>query len=238
MFAFSLDTEEKESKIITYIDEVKNLESTKTNLGYREIRLIGIENIDNFKTEIEKATKIYDNQGFFHLLDKDKSIVTSTFISGIKIIKSKKINITVSGTVWFHPKGFHKSWKMFLNNEITERNSWKKLDKDELQGWLVFALHRMKPQPAKENLILRLDGNDFNNLDEFFCSFGEEVNGIGGYFGRQLYALYDCLRGDFGVKTITEITWYNHERSKKLLRSNFDKILHIFQEYEIKIYLK
>jgi hypothetical protein len=25
----------------------------------------------------------------------------------------------------------------------------------------------MKPQPAKENLILRLDGNDFNNLDEF-----------------------------------------------------------------------
>ncbi|HAO06666.1 MAG TPA: hypothetical protein DCQ50_06670 [Chryseobacterium sp.] len=238
MFAFSLDTEEKESKIITYIDEVKNLESTKTNLGYREIRLIGIENIDNFKTEIEKATKIYDNQGFFHLLDKDKSIVTSTFISGIKIIKSKKSNVTVSGTVWFHPKGFHKSWKMFLNNEITERNSWKKLDKDELQGWLVFALHRMKPQPAKENLILRLDGNDFNNLDEFFCSFGEEVNGIGGYFGRQLYALYDCLRGDFGVKTITEITWYNHHRNKKLLRSNFDKILHIFQEFEIKIYLQ
>jgi RNAse (barnase) inhibitor barstar len=81
-------------------------------------------------------------------------------------------------------------------------------------GWF-FALHRMKPQPAKENLILRLDGNDFNNLDEFFCTFGEEVNGIGGYFGRQLYALYDCFRGDFGVKTITEITWYNHERSKK-----------------------
>jgi len=30
----------------------------------------------------------------------------------------------------------------------------------------------------------------------------------------------------------------NHHRSKKLLRSNFDKILHIFQEFEIKIYLK
>jgi RNAse (barnase) inhibitor barstar len=238
MFAFTLDTEDNEQKIITYIDDVKNLENNKINLGYRELRLIGVENTESLKFEIEKATKLYDNQGFIHLLDKNKSIVTSIFISKIKIIKSRNKNITLSGNVWHRPKGFHKTWEMFLNNEITEKSAWKKLDKDELQGWLVFALNNMKPQPEKENLIIQLDGNNFHNLDEFYCTLGEEVNGIAGYFGRQLYALYDCLRGNFGVKSISEITWHNHKRSKKLLKSKFDQIIEIFKEFNVNIILK
>jgi RNAse (barnase) inhibitor barstar len=237
MFAFSLDTEE-ESPIITYIDDVKNLENNRTNWGYRELRLINIENTGKLKSEIDRATRIYDNQGFIHLLDKDQSIVTSTFISRIKIIKTKKNNITLSGIVRHHPQGFHKVWQMFLNNEITEKNIWKKLSKDELQGWLVFALHHVKPQPERENLIIRLDGNNFHNIDEFYCTLGEEVNGVAGYFGRQLYALHDCLRGDFGVKSISEITWKNHRISKKLLKKNFDDILDIFKEHEINVILE
>ncbi|GEN76096.1 barstar family protein [Chryseobacterium hagamense] len=95
---------------------------------------------------------------------------------------------------------------MFINNEVTEKNTWKKLHCDELQGWLVFAGCIVKPRPDRENLVISIDGNNFHNLDGFYCTLGEEINGIGGYFGRQLYALYDCLRGDFGVKSIPEIT--------------------------------
>ena len=238
MFAFSLDTEENEAQIITYIDDVKNIESHRTNLGYREVRLIGVKNTENLKSEIENAIKLYDNNGFIHMLDKDKLTVTSTFISNIRIIKSEKNNITLNGNVWFKPKGFHKVWKMFLNNEITEKNAWKKLDKDELQGWIVFAGCIRKPQIDRENIKIQLDGNDFHNLDEFYCALGEEVNGIAGYFGRQLPALYDCLCGDFGVKSIAEITWHNHQRSKKLLKLNFDRIINLFKEFNINIILK
>jgi RNAse (barnase) inhibitor barstar len=237
MFAFSLDSG-KETQIITYIDDAKNLESNKTNLGYRELRLINVHNVENLKSKIEETTKIYDNQGFIHMLDKNKSIVTSTFISNIKIIKSKHNNITLSGYVWHSPKGFHKAWKMFLNNEIIEKNAWKKLKKDELQGWIVFTGCIRKPQIERENLIIQIDGENFHNLDEFYCTLGEEVHGIAGYFGRQIYALYDCLRGDFGVKSIAEITWHNHERSKKLLKKNFDEIIDLFKEFHIKIILK
>lgn len=237
MFAFSLDTE-KENDIITYIDDVKNLESNKTNLGYREVRLINVHRKEILTYELEKTTKVYNNQGFIHMLDKNKVIVTSTFISNIRIIKSEKSNLTLSGYVWFKPKGFHKAWRMFINNEITEKNTWKKLNNDELQGWLVFAGCIRKPQQDRENLVINIDGNHFHNLDGFYCTLGEELNGIGGYFGRQIDALYDCLTRDFGVKSISEITWHHHQRSKKLLRKDFHRITELFKEFGIPIILK
>ncbi len=237
MFAFSLDTGE-ETDIVTYIDDVKNLESNKTNLGYRKVRLIHVHQKKELINKLEKSVSFYENQGFIHMLDKNNSIVTSTFISNISISKSEESNVIISGYVWFNPKGFHKVWKMTIDNQINEKNVWKKLNNDELQGWLVFAGCIRKPQPDRENLIISIDGNNFHNLDGFYCTLGEEINGIGGYFGRQLYALNDCLRGDFGVKSISEITWHHHQRSKRLLKTNFNKITNLFREFGIYVNLK
>ncbi|MET3539222.1 barstar family protein [Chryseobacterium limigenitum] len=237
MFAFSLDTLE-EPELIAYFEDVKNLENNKTNFGYRKLRLINVHNIPKLKSEIERATKIYDNQGHIHLLDENKSIIAGTFLSNIRIIKSKNNNVTLSSYVWHHPKGFHKAYKMMVNKEITNKNLWKAFKKDELQGWLVFALHYNKSKIDKENIKIQIDGKGFHNLDEFFCLLGEEINGIGGYFGRNLYALYDCLKGDFGVKSISELTWNNHEKSKKLLKTKFNEIIETFEEFDVKIILK
>lgn len=126
---------------------------------------------------------------------------------------------------------------MRLNNEIIRKNIWKDFRKEELQGWLVYALHTTRIDHVKENISIQIDGNEFHNLDSFFCTLGEEINGAGGYFGRGIYALYDCLRGDFGVESISEITWLNHQRSKKLFKTQFDKILEIFADFNIKVIL-
>lgn len=236
MFGFGLDTGDC-PKIISYIDNVKNLESNKSNLVYRLLHLINIDNIEAFKAEIERSSKIYNNQGFIYLLDQDQTIVSNTFISNIKIIKSQKNNITISGFVWHHPKGYHKALMMKLKNEIIEKKAWKNLQKDELQGWLVQALHSMNTTSVKENIKILIDGNEFHNLDEFYCTIGEEINGAGGYFGRNLHALEDCFNGDFGVKSISELTWRNHKRSKGLFKSKFDRIIEIFERYGVKISL-
>lgn len=236
MFVFSLDTEEK-TPIITYIDDVKNLENNRTNFGYRELRLINVHDVKKLKSEIQKAIEIYDHNGFIQLFDENKSIVFTTFISSVRIIKSKK-NITLSGYVWHQPKGFTKAYKMMINNEIIEKDIWKNFRKDELQGWLVAALNNRNKSVNKENIIIQLDGNDFHNLDEFYCTLGEEVHGAGGYFGRQLYALYDCMRGDFGVKSVSELIWKNHKRSKKLFKTKFEDIIKIFEDHNIKITLE
>jgi RNAse (barnase) inhibitor barstar len=234
MFAFSLDTKE-ETEIITYINDVRNIESNKNNIGYRKLRLINVHEIEKLRYKIEESINNYDNQGFIHMLDENNSIVTSTFISNIRIIKSKYHTVTLSGYVWFKPKGFHKVWRMYLNNKITEKNIWKTLDKHELQGWIAFTACIQKSQIDKDNLTINIDGNNFHNLDEFYCSIGEEINGIAGYFGRQLYSLYDCLNAGFGVKSVTKVIWSNHLRSKKLLKNNFKEIIDLFNEYNITV---
>lgn len=237
MFAFALDTL-TETKIISQIEDVKNLESNNSNFGYRKLRLINVENPTLLKLEIEKAIANSDNHGCIHLLDQNNSILTGTFISNIKISKSEKNNLSLSGYVWHQPKGYYKAWKMKMNNQINDKNIWKSFQKNELQGWLVFALNNMNTEPIKENLIIEINGDHFNNLDEFFCTLGEEINGVAGYFGRNIPALYDCLRGDFGVESIKKLTWKNHQKSKKLFKSKFNSILQTLEDFDVEIDLQ
>ncbi|QQQ28128.1 barstar family protein [Chryseobacterium indoltheticum] len=237
MFAFALDTLE-EPQIISLIEDVKNLESNKTNFGFRKLRLINVKNPARLKLEIEKSIANSDNQGSIYLLDQNNSIITGTFISNIKISKSEKNNLSLSGYVWHQPKGYYKAWEMKMNNQINARDIWKNFEKNELLGWLVFALNNMNTEPSKENLIIEINGDHFNNIDEFFCTLGEEINGFAGYFGRNIPALYDCLRGDFGVISIKELTWKNHQKSKKLFKSKFNEVLQTFEDFDIKINLQ
>lgn len=236
MFGFTFDSE-TEPEIIALMDDVRNIESP-AGIIYRTIRLINVENASNLLSAIENAAKIYENNGFICMLDDTKSIVARTFISNIRILKSKKNNITLYGQVWCHPPGYLKAWKMRLNHEITKKIIWKNFRKEELQGWLVYALHTTRIDKVKENISIEIDGNEFHNLDSFFCTLGEEVNGVAGYFGRGIYALYDCMRGDFGVKSISKLTWINHQRSKKLFKTKFDEILQIFEDYRVQVVLK
>jgi len=48
-------------------------------------------------------------------------------------------------------------------------------------------------------LIYRIDGRKIKSLKDFYREIGTAVNGRGGYFGRNLDALADCLRGGFGT---------------------------------------
>ncbi|MFN1216346.1 barstar family protein [Chryseobacterium kwangjuense] len=236
MFGFAFDSE-TELEIIAYIDDVKNIENSE-NIIYRTLRLIHVDHVPNLIAAIDDATKIYENNGYICLLDDKKSIVARTFIGNISVVKSKKNSVTLLGQIWCHPPGYHKAWKMRLKNEITEKNIWKSFRKEELQGWLVYALHTTRIDGEKENISIHIDGNEFHNLDGFFCTLGEEVNGIGGYFGRGIYAFSDCMRGDFGVKSVSELTWKNHQRSKKLFKTKFDEILQVFSDHRVKIILE
>jgi RNAse (barnase) inhibitor barstar len=47
--------------------------------------------------------------------------------------------------------------------------------------------------------IYRIDGNRISSPSDFYTEIGRAVNGEGGYFGSNLDALADCLRGGFGT---------------------------------------
>ncbi|YCU77316.1 barstar family protein [Mycobacteroides abscessus] len=44
-----------------------------------------------------------------------------------------------------------------------------------------------------------VDGSRVRTRADFFTELGRAVNGPGGYFGSNLDALVDCLRGGFGT---------------------------------------
>ncbi|ALC25115.1 barnase inhibitor [Streptomyces pristinaespiralis] len=63
-----------------------------------------------------------------------------------------------------------------------------------------------------------VDGSRVRTLEDFWQVAGESI-GCGGYFGRNLDAFADCLRGGFGTPDDGdfEIEWRDHEASRRNL---------------------
>jgi RNAse (barnase) inhibitor barstar len=61
-----------------------------------------------------------------------------------------------------------------------------------------------------------LDGGEIDSLEAFWRVIGEAVNGRGGYFGRNLDALNDCLNGGFGTPADDDYVfeWRDHRVSR------------------------
>ncbi|MFB7616330.1 barstar family protein [Kitasatospora sp. NPDC056181] len=63
-----------------------------------------------------------------------------------------------------------------------------------------------------------LDGTRIGTLEDFWAEAGRSI-GCGGYFGRNLDAFADCLRGGFGTPEDGDyvIEWQDHETSRRNL---------------------
>ncbi|MEU7066324.1 barstar family protein [Streptomyces sp. NPDC046161] len=64
-----------------------------------------------------------------------------------------------------------------------------------------------------------IDGARVHSLQDFWTALGEAVNGPGGYFGRGLDSLTDCLRGGFGTPDDGSYVfeWRGHAASRRAL---------------------
>jgi RNAse (barnase) inhibitor barstar len=73
--------------------------------------------------------------------------------------------------------------------------------------------------PAVMTVVYTLEGAEITSLEEFWRLIGEAVNGPGGYFGSNLDAFNDCLRGGFGTPEGGDfaIEWRDHEISRRNL---------------------
>ena len=68
-------------------------------------------------------------------------------------------------------------------------------------------------------MVYAIDGSRIESLEDFWRVMGEVVNGPGGYFGRNLDAFNDCLRGGFGTPEDDDfiVEWSGHELSRTAL---------------------
>jgi len=100
-----------------------------------------------------------------------------------------------------------------------------------------------KDQPA----IFRIDGRKIRSANDFYREIGSSVNGPGGYFGRNLDALADCLRGGFGTPADRsfEFEWLHSGLSRHYLdevrrgtRTLFDTIRDVFRDAGVPLHLR
>ncbi|GAB3899118.1 hypothetical protein GCM10029964_084580 [Kibdelosporangium lantanae] len=61
------------------------------------------------------------------------------------------------------------------------------------------------------------------DIDGFYCAIGEAINGPGGYFGWNLSALDDCLRGGFGAQAPFRLVWHNSAVAREHLVVGYDR---------------
>ncbi|MGA5818004.1 barstar family protein [Kitasatospora sp. NPDC094028] len=63
-----------------------------------------------------------------------------------------------------------------------------------------------------------IDGGEIRTLDDFWDAVGRTI-GVDGYFGRNLDAFADCLRGGYGTPDDGDwvIEWRDHEASRRSL---------------------
>ena len=100
---------------------------------------------------------------------------------------------------------------------------------------------------SDEPAIFRIDGRKIKSVNDFYREIGRSVNGPGGYFGRNLDALADCLRGGFGTPENRpyEFEWEHSAVSRRYLtevrrghRSFFDGVLDVFDDVGITLNLR
>jgi RNAse (barnase) inhibitor barstar len=103
-------------------------------------------------------------------------------------------------------------------------------------------------EPGEDRpVIFRIDGRKIKSANDFYREIGSSVNGPGGYFGRNLDALADCLRGGFGTPEHRpfEFEWQHSALSQHYLndvhrgqRTLFDAIQDVFHDAGVPLNLK
>jgi len=100
---------------------------------------------------------------------------------------------------------------------------------------------------SDEPVIFRIDGRKIKSAKDFYLEIGFAVSGPGGYFGRNLDALADCLRGGFGTPEDRpyEFEWQHSALSRRYLenvqqgqRSFFDSVRDVFDDAGVTLNLR
>lgn len=125
------------------------------------------------------------------------------------------------------PVGTRSILDLWFTGRPTKRNMWARYDRMLRREWLRLgsAHHRRSPdQPA--GTVFHLDGRFVTDIEGFYCAIGEAINGPGGYFGWNLDALDDCLRGTWGAAAPFRLVWRDSGVARRRLVADHGRHRH------------
>ncbi|MEU9117880.1 barstar family protein [Streptomyces sp. NPDC048483] len=130
------------------------------------------------------------------------------------------LDIVLTQGLWEPPPlAARPLWRRWHRGPPAAPNLWAAYDTERREIWLerVAAYHRRPPQDAPAGRVYHLDGRFITDEPGFCLAIGEAVNGPGGYFGRCLAALDDCLCGHFGATVPFTVIWHHSQVARRHL---------------------
>ncbi|MFE2701475.1 barstar family protein [Streptomyces mirabilis] len=117
------------------------------------------------------------------------------------------------------PRAAREAWDVWWRERQSEPNSWARCSSQGREFWLDRAREGTNPYgPDPEpGTTYHLDGRHVTDAPAFHCALGEAVNGPGGYFGHDLSAVADCLRGGHGAEPPFTLVWHDTEVARTCL---------------------
>lgn len=194
------------------------------------------------------------------LLDADGASMGAYFVNDVTVIDAQQsvqgaglVDLTV--TLWCDQAlpGADNVWDLIRSGQLQRTGLWHELGPEDRRAWLSVALwsrdyQRQGRPDAPAHQAFTLDGGHIVDIDSFYCAIGEAINGPGGYFGWNLDALVDCLRGGWGATPPFTLHWQQSEEARaRLVESRevgqgvgtlFDLLLEILGEQDIRVLLR
>lgn len=210
----------------------------------REVELIGCAPEGGLRAAITQVGTRAAHAGNADLafLDESGEIVGSYFVNDVTVRSVRPsstpdlVDLTVGLSSDLALPGSDYPWRLIRSGELDRPGLWHDLDAQGRLAWLSVALTRQVSSTVldkPEDETYELDGRFVSDEIAFYCAIGEAVNGPGGYFGWNLDALVDCLRGGFGAETPFTLIWRSFGNARSLPRLN--KIVEILAEAEVSV---
>jgi RNAse (barnase) inhibitor barstar len=122
------------------------------------------------------------------------------------------------------PTGLLDILKHWRTGVPSEKNLWAAYDHELRQYWAGTAfLHRPSTPDRPPGTTYDLDGRFVTDIEGFYCAIGEAINGPGGYFGRDLDELDDCLQGTYGAQAPFRLVWHDSTTAREHLLDGYDR---------------
>jgi RNAse (barnase) inhibitor barstar len=148
--------------------------------------------------------------------------------------------------------GARHIWERWRTVRPDQINQWAVYDSEGRREWLTVvgrsSFRQTGPVDRPAGCAYYLDGAHVTDETCFYLAVGEAINGPGGYFGWNLDALNDCLRGGFRATTPFTLIWSDSQVARQSLTrileeaddapTFFEIIQTIFAEHEVDVVLR
>ncbi|MFB7466178.1 barstar family protein [Streptomyces sp. NPDC056224] len=260
---YALRSDENEADFWGFAREAEGLFAPLPNeAGTRRVHLAGCSPQGGLGKSLDHvgSRRAVAGNAWFEFLDAEGATVGSYFVNDVTVVEVQPsalepglLDLTL--TLWCHQAlpGADRVWNLLHAGRINRTGIWHGLSAADRRAWLSVALwsrmyQRQGRADAPAGQVFALDGHRIVDIDSFYCAIGEAVNGPGGYFGWNLDALADCLRGGWGATTPFTLQWESSAEARAHLMDSrspsankaavFDLLLEIFEERGVRVVLR